>query len=59
MTNLKPKNAKLVERSLRILMNELEIEEPTAKTLFSSAKNDLRIALVMGKNWCPKSLKLP
>jgi len=49
MTNLKPKNAKLIERSLRILVNELEIDEQSAKALFSSAKNDLRIALVMGK----------
>lgn len=48
MTNLKPKNAKLVERSLRILMGDLKISEESAKSLFSSAKNDLRIALVMG-----------
>lgn len=49
MTNLKPKNQKLVERSWRILMNELQLDESTAKDLFETAKNDLRIALVMGK----------
>lgn len=49
MTNLKPKNQKLVERSLRILMNETELDENAAKELFASAKNDLRIALIMGK----------
>ena len=47
MTNLKPKNQKLVERSLRILMNECELTETEAKKLFAMAKNDLRIALVM------------
>lgn len=49
MSNLKPKNQKLVERSIRILMNETDLDENSAKLLFNSAKNDLRIALVMGK----------
>ncbi|NNF00879.1 MAG: N-acetylmuramic acid 6-phosphate etherase [Pyrinomonadaceae bacterium] len=49
MTNLKPKNAKLIERSIRILQGELDVDENSAKNLFSKAKNDLRIALVIGK----------
>ncbi len=49
MTNLKPKNQKLVERSLRILMNETGIDADAARDLFASAKKDLRIALLMGK----------
>ncbi len=49
MTNLKPKNKKLVERSIRILMNELNLNNESAKTLFHSAKNNLKIALVMGQ----------
>ncbi len=49
MTNLKPKNKKLVERSLRILMEDTDLTETEAKELFTSAKNDLRIALIMSK----------
>ena len=49
MTNLKPKNQKLVERSLRILMDETDLDYESAKKLFDSAKNDLRVALIMGE----------
>lgn len=49
MTNLKPKNQKLIKRSLRILMKETNLDKTSAKELFNSAKNDLRIALIMGK----------
>lgn len=49
MTNLKPKNQKLVERSLRILMDEINLDIESATNLFDSAKSDLRIALIMGK----------
>ncbi len=49
MTNLKPKNKKLIERSLRILIDETDLDEQMAKELFDSAKSDLRIALIMGK----------
>ena len=47
MTNLNPKNAKLIERSLRILIEETGLSEKEATSLFSSAKNDLKTALVM------------
>jgi N-acetylmuramic acid 6-phosphate etherase len=49
MTNLKPKNKKLVERSLRILMDETDLDKLSAKKIFEMAKNDLRIALIMAK----------
>lgn len=47
MTNVKPSNEKLVERSIRILMAETELDEPAAKELFENADGDLRVALVM------------
>ena len=47
MTNLKPRNQKLIDRSLRILMKESDLTEKEARKLFDSAKKDLRIALVM------------
>ncbi len=47
MTNMKPANEKLKERSLRILMAETHLEEPGAEKLMSEAGNDLRVALVM------------
>ncbi len=49
MTNVKPSNEKLRERSLRILMSETGTDEPTASTLFERSGGDLRIALVMYK----------
>jgi len=50
MVNLKPKNAKLEERSLRILTSESGLPLDEAKKLFHSAKKDLRIALVMNRS---------
>ncbi len=47
MINLKPGNKKLVDRSLRILMSETGLDLNEARNLFESAKNDVRIALVM------------
>jgi N-acetylmuramic acid 6-phosphate etherase len=47
MTNVKPSNTKLKERSLRILMAETGLDEPEAKVLFNEAEGDLRVALVM------------
>ncbi|MEZ5346995.1 MAG: N-acetylmuramic acid 6-phosphate etherase [Pyrinomonadaceae bacterium] len=49
MTNLKPKNSKLVERSVRILMQELELTLVEAGELFGQSGQDLRVAVVMGK----------
>jgi len=49
MTNLKPKNIKLKERSVRILMAETNLDEPAAQIKFEEANNDLRVAIVMQK----------
>lgn len=48
MTNVQPKNNKLRERSLRILVAETGIEEERARQLLSQV-GDLRVALVMQK----------
>lgn len=49
MTNVKPSNEKLRERSLRILMAETGIDEKAAAQVIENAGGDLRIALVMQK----------
>ena len=49
MTNVKPSNIKLKERSLRILMAETGLDEPSAAELMKNAGQDLRVALVMQK----------
>ncbi len=47
MTNVKPSNEKLKERSLRILIAETELNETAAQELIDGANGDLRAALVM------------
>ncbi len=49
MTNVKSSNIKLKERSLRILMAETDLDEPSAQNLLTEANNDLRLAIVMKK----------
>jgi len=49
MTNVKPSNEKLLERSIRILMAETNLSEAAAGELFESSGRDLRVALVMEK----------
>jgi N-acetylmuramic acid 6-phosphate etherase len=49
MTNVKPANEKLRDRSLRILMAETGLDESAAVKLLREAGDDLRIALVMKK----------
>ncbi len=49
MTNVKSSNAKLKERSVRILMSETNLDEAAARSLMSEAHEDLRIAIVMNK----------
>ncbi|GIU81319.1 MAG: N-acetylmuramic acid 6-phosphate etherase [Acidobacteria bacterium] len=49
MTNVQPKNTKLKERSLRILMAETGLERERAIEVMNSAYGDLRVALVMQK----------
>jgi N-acetylmuramic acid 6-phosphate etherase len=49
MTNVKPSNEKLVDRSRRILMSETGLSETDAEHLLNDAGGDLRVALVMKK----------
>lgn len=49
MTNVRPANQKLKDRSLRILMTECGLEQSAAKQLFIAAGEDLRTAIVMAK----------
>ena len=49
MTNVKSSNAKLKERSVRILMAETDLNERSAADLMSAANEDLRVAIVMCK----------
>jgi N-acetylmuramic acid 6-phosphate etherase len=47
MTNVKPANEKLRDRSLRILMAETDLDNDAAAELLNAAAGDLRIALLM------------
>lgn len=47
MTNVKPSNEKLRERSLRILMSETSLPEDAATRLLAESGGDLRVAMVM------------
>ncbi len=49
MTNVKSSNAKLKERSLRILTAETGLDETAAHHLMNEANDDLRVAIVMRK----------
>ncbi|HEY2866491.1 MAG TPA: N-acetylmuramic acid 6-phosphate etherase [Pyrinomonadaceae bacterium] len=49
MTNVKPANEKLRDRSLRILIAETDLPENEALQLMDGASGDLRLALVMNK----------
>jgi N-acetylmuramic acid 6-phosphate etherase len=49
MTNVKSSNAKLKERSLRILTTETDLDEASAQNLLNEAGGDLRAAIVMRK----------
>jgi N-acetylmuramic acid 6-phosphate etherase len=49
MTNVKSSNAKLKERSLRILMEETGLDTNSAQKLLDEANADLRVAIVMRK----------
>lgn len=49
MTNLRAKNIKLQERSLRILMGEAKLDKASAISMLEAAGGDLRVALVMAR----------
>jgi N-acetylmuramic acid 6-phosphate etherase len=54
MTNLQPRNTKLRDRSLRILMSEAGLNKEEAQAALIIAGNDLKIALVMIKAGCSR-----
>jgi len=49
MTNVKPANEKLRDRSVRILMAESGLDHDSAQKLLMKADGDLRVALVMNR----------
>ena len=49
MIDLKPNNRKLVKRALNILSEELNITKTESKKIYTSAGNNLKIAILMGK----------
>ncbi len=49
MTNMRARNSKLHDRSLRILMAETGMDEPAAAVAFEAAGGDLPTALVMAR----------
>lgn len=49
MIDLMPKNNKLINRSLSILINELSINQKQAKALYDSSHQNLKVAIIMGK----------
>jgi N-acetylmuramic acid 6-phosphate etherase len=52
MTNVRPANEKLKDRSLRILMAETSLDRTVAIDLLDKAGGDLRIAIVAHKSRC-------
>ncbi|MFN2531015.1 MAG: N-acetylmuramic acid 6-phosphate etherase [Pyrinomonadaceae bacterium] len=52
MTNLQPRNSKLRERAVRILMAERNLDAREAQLALSKAGSDTRVALVMTATGC-------
>jgi N-acetylmuramic acid 6-phosphate etherase len=52
MTNLQPRNAKLRERAVRIIMAETGLSEMAATETLEAAEGDLRTALVLSGTGC-------
>jgi N-acetylmuramic acid 6-phosphate etherase len=52
MTNLQPRNAKLRERAVRIIIAETGLREEAATATLEAAEGDLRVALVIEKSGC-------
>ena len=49
MIDLLPRNKKLINRSIDIIMNELSINEEVARKIYKLSDNNLKIAILMGK----------
>jgi N-acetylmuramic acid 6-phosphate etherase len=54
MTNLRARNLKLHARSLRILIAEAGVDEPSAAAALDAAGGDLPTALVMARTNCSR-----
>jgi N-acetylmuramic acid 6-phosphate etherase len=54
MTNVRPSNEKLRDRSIRILMSETSLDEESARALFTSSDADLKVAIVIAKTGVAK-----
>jgi N-acetylmuramic acid 6-phosphate etherase len=52
MTNVLPRNSKLRERALRILMAETKLDEGAAVAVFEKSNGNLPAALLMAKSGC-------
>lgn len=52
MTHLQPRNVKLRERAVRIIMAETGLAEIAAAKTLEAGEGDLRVALVIGKSGC-------
>jgi len=49
MIDLVPKNKKLIERALSIVMNEISIDRKQAEELYALSRQNLKVAIIMGK----------
>ena len=49
MIDLVPKNKKLIERALSIIMNEILIDRKQAEELYDLSRQNLKVAIIMGK----------
>jgi len=49
MIDLVPKNKKLIERALSIIMNEISIDRKQAEELYDLSRQNLKVAIIMGK----------
>jgi N-acetylmuramic acid 6-phosphate etherase len=52
MTNVQPRNSKLRDRAIRILMAESSLDQHLAASALEAAKGDIRAALVMTRTGC-------
>ena len=49
MVNLRPTNAKLVDRAERIIAAATGVDHPTAAQLLQDSGNDVKVAIVMSR----------
>jgi N-acetylmuramic acid 6-phosphate etherase len=52
MTNVMPRNSKLRERAIRILISEAKLDEPAAVAALEKSNGNLPAALLMAKSGC-------